>query len=794
MEITNIKGEQIQPAFNFSYKLDTFQEEGIKCIEREENILITAHTGAGKSTFAEYALGCAVRDNKKLIYTSPIKTLSNQKFSDFKNNSIKYGMVESDIGIMTGDHKINPDAQCCVMTTEILRNMLYKDTDYFEDVKYVVFDEVHYFNDKERGHVWEECIIMLPLHIILIKLSATIDKAREFADWVENIRERKTNLISTPFRPVPLKHHVLIPFSNKLINYSEKDNSFNNVNYSLAIDDFKLLMKNKKYLNQKSIFNPLIEFLKENNLLPSICFVFSRKKCKEFAENINVSLVDHLERKDIENIFDSYIRKLITTNENIEQIENVKRLAMKGIGYHHSGMIPALKEIIEVLFGHKDKDGKYHPLIKVLFATETFAVGVNMPAKTTIFPDLNKFDNISGIRNLYSHEYTQMAGRAGRRGLDKIGNVIYYPIREMENNYCMKSIVINKPETLTSKFLINIKFIMKGIRSKEQDIVSIINKSLLNSENMKQKNYLEREKEEMNKRLDFNTDILSSYKEDDIQTVCKFIEMENKFTNIPPKQKKKLMKDFNKLKKEFEIISQGQNIKTLLINIENSKINLLNIEEDIINIMNDNNREINKIISFLQENNYVDNISEIDVSNIKYENVTLKGIITSEFNEANELLMTEIIQKNLLEDVDQIGLLCILSLFCDDFDKENDYYINDLLIPDNYKDKLKQIKDIHENLMNITSQNHIQYDNDITFQFVDIIWLWCNNKSFSEIIKEYEIFEGNFIKNIRKVQNIVDELNIVAEIIEDHNLLKKIQNIDTLIIKDIVDCKSLYLI
>ena len=255
MEFCQQKEEQaFKPAIRFPYQLDNFQEEGINCIEKEENILITAHTGAGKSTFAEYAVACAVRDNKKIIYTSPIKTLSNQKFDDFKKKSDKYGLSENDIGIMTGDHKINPDAQCCVMTTEILRNMLYKDTDYFDDVKYVVFDEVHYFNDKERGHVWEECIIMLPLHIVLIKLSATIDKAEEFSNWVESIRERKTNLISTPFRPVPLKHYVHIPYSDELINYSEKDDHFNTSNYTLAIDKFKFLMKKKK------IFKPKIYF------------------------------------------------------------------------------------------------------------------------------------------------------------------------------------------------------------------------------------------------------------------------------------------------------------------------------------------------------------------------------------------------------------------------------------------------------------------------------------------------------------------------------------------------------
>ena len=788
------ENEEKTPAMVFPYQLDKFQQDGITSIENDQNILITAHTGAGKSTFAEYATACAVRDNKKIIYTSPIKTLSNQKFSDFKRNAEKYGLHENDIGIMTGDHKINPDAQCCVMITEILRNMLYKNTEYFEDVKYVVFDEVHYFNDKERGHVWEECIIMLPLHIILIKLSATIDKAQEFSNWVENIRERKTNLISTPFRPVPLKHYVLVPFSEKLICYSEKDNHFDTTNYTSALDDFKLLMKKKRYLNHKSIFNPLVEFLKDKNLLPAIYFVFSRKKCQDFAETITVSLVDHLERKEIENIFDFYIRKLITTNENIEQIENVKKLAMKGIGYHHSGMIPALKEIIEVLFGHKDKDGSPKPLIKVLFATETFAVGVNMPAKTTVFSDLNKFDNTSGIRNLYSHEYTQMAGRAGRRGLDKLGNVIYYPIREMEPLYCMKNIVINKPETLTSKFLINIKFIMKGIKSKEQEITSILEKSLMNNENNKRKIFLENQIVELINTKENNEKQLQLYDKRSIDIVENYLNIQKTLDSLSGKKRKKMMNDYNRYKQDYENCKQSKNIHNLMKNIIDTEENIEYNKNSVISIQNSNLEEMNKILDFLKKYDYIDNNKEINITNISHENINLKGIITSEFNESNELLMTEMIQQSIFKDLEQNEILSILSIFCDDFDKENDYYISDLVVSDNCKDKLNKIKSIHNDLLNSTSEFCIQYQPEISLQFTDIVWLWCNNKPFSEIIKEYEIFEGNFIKNMQKIHNIVQELNTVAEILEDHELLKKIQNIETLIIKDIVDAKSLYLI
>ena len=538
----------------------------------------------------------------------------------------------------------------------------------------------------------------------------------------------------------------------------------------------------------------MIEFLNDRNLLPAILFVFSRKKCQDFAESINVSLVDHLERKEIEKTFDYYIRKLVNTNENIEQIDTVKRLAMKGIGYHHSGMLPPLKEIIEVLFGYKDNEGKPKPLIKVLFATETFAVGVNMPAKTTVFSDLNKFDNTNGMRNLYSHEYTQMAGRAGRRGLDKLGNVIYYPIREIEPLHCIKHIVINKPEALISKFLINVKFIMKGIKSKDQEIIKILEKSLMNNENNKRKIFLEKNIKEIEEKIESQQKNLSYYNQKELDIVYSYIEATEKMNNLNGKQRKKFYKEFNTKKQDYEFCKQGQNIFNLIESLKQSQ-NLLNENNQNINYLQTSNiKEMEKIIEFLKKYEYIENNPEINVQNIKYENINLKGIITSEFNESNELLMTELIQKGVFKDINQIELLSILSIFCDDFDKENEYYIDDLVVSDNCKLKFKKIKEIHNELLNFTDQYSIQYDPGISLQFADIVWLWCNNKSFTEIIKEYEIFEGNFIKNMQKIHNIVNELNIVAEILEDHDLLTKIQSIESLIIKDIVDAKSLYLI
>lgn len=788
-------------AMEFDYPLDNFQRLGIIHIENKENILITAHTGAGKSTFAEYAVACAVRDNKKIIYTSPIKTLSNQKFSDFKQNKEKYNLEETEIGIMTGDHKINPESQCMVMTTEILRNMLYKDIHVFDDLNYVVFDEVHYFNDKERGHVWEECIILLPKHVILVMLSATIDKSNEFAEWIETIRNRKTHVVSTPFRPVPLQHYAVIPhYVDNMFLYSKKDNYFDSQEYKKANDLYKDVIKKNKFINYKSAFNPLLKMLQEKELLPSILFIFSRKKCDEYSKTIHINLIDHEERKEIENIFNRYISKLIETKENyIKQIEEVKNLALKGIGVHHSGLIPALKEIIEVLFSHRDKYNKPKPLIKVLFATETFAVGVNMPTRTTIFTDLNKFDNYTGIRNLYSHEYTQMSGRAGRRGLDSIGHVIYYPIRNMENTNTMNHIVINKPESLTSKFIINIPFILQAIKSETQTTKEIITNSLYNRENV---SHLTHNNKLLSQNIEDLNQIkleLSSYPETDMNDIHIHLDLKEKLKNTKGNQRKSIQQDLNKmnnkLNNNLKLIRNKPKIVELLNNKKNKEIEIDNTKSQIRYLELCNEIEVNKILEYLKINSYIRQDDKIDINTIHKEDILLKGIITSEFNEANELLMTEILQRELIEDLKPIEIISILSIFCDDYDKENNFFISDLVVNDKTKDTLTKINNIHNELLDLTHKDNIHYKPEISLQFIDIVWLWVNEEiHFNKIIEDYQIFEGNFIKNMLKLQNIIIELQKVSEIIQNHNLINKLRNIDQLIIKDIVITKSLYLL
>jgi len=372
-------GENAQYFSKFPFELDSFQKHAITSINKDHNVLVTAFTGSGKTLVAEYAIMKSLEKGKKIIYTSPIKSLSNQKFYEFKQK-----FPDASPGIMTGDIKFNPFGNIIIMTTEILRNMLYKknnkldtldkldslnkldtpdkldiDIDLDLDVDTVVFDEIHYINDVERGKVWEECIIMLPKHIKLVMLSATIDKAPEFANWLYQVRERPISLIPTFKRYVPLKHYYYLhgesqkgdtpldAISNKLVDLYDENGKFYRENYEKLVQvkrNYDKYIK-KKHSKKNGIFTPLINFLEEKNLCPALFFVFSRKKCEEYASCVYKSLITGEEQHLVEKTINYQLMKIQDYKKyvELEQFIEIKKLLMKGVAIHHSGLIPVFK-------------------------------------------------------------------------------------------------------------------------------------------------------------------------------------------------------------------------------------------------------------------------------------------------------------------------------------------------------------------------------------------------------------------------------------------------------------------
>ena len=741
--------------YNFGFELDDFQKHAINSIKNNENILVTAHTGSGKTVPAIFGIADSLSKNKKIIYTSPIKSLSNQKLFELKQKF-------PDIGILTGDIKFNPDAQCVIMTTEILRNILYQSESQHIDINEVdkvIFDEVHYINDPDRGRVWEECLILMPKEITLIMLSATIDKAEEFATWIGNIKEKKTNLIPTHKRVVPLEHFIYNPESEHVLNKIVTHNG-DFINYDLIKKEYKVQQSSK-------MINPFIEFLKIKQLVPALFFVFSRKECERLALSVQKTLVESEEINEIDKIFNYELRNHKKTYENSPQYHMIYKLVLKGIAFHHSGLIPLLKEVIEILFAKG--------LIKILFATETFAVGVNMPTKTVIFPKLTKYSNNS-FRYLRTDEYLQMAGRAGRRGLDKFGTVIILPNDELMTKNSIKKMMIGKSPSITSKFKLTYQFLLKILNNNQHDLDNFLGKSLLSQDNIDQVKKYQKEKEQMENKL------IIPLKDDDLKKIKEYHLNKKKLDNLKGNQRKRESIKLEKIKKEFRNFNE---INKKYENYLKNKEDIIRIDKSIEYLTKFINEDIDKMIRYLKENNYLDQNSKL----------LIKGIMASEISECNEIILTEIITSNFFLELNQSEIIAILAAFIQE--KSNDVtQINQLNVSDKIKETLNNINYIAEDFGDYEYKSYIEINTDwnLYLSFIGPAYDWANGDSIFDIYKKYNnVYEGTFIRNILRIQNMLDNIKNIAEIINNSELLKKLENIEELIIRDQVTTESLYI-
>ncbi|XP_010685630.2 DExH-box ATP-dependent RNA helicase DExH11 isoform X1 [Beta vulgaris subsp. vulgaris] len=504
-------------ALEFPFELDRFQKEAIYYLERGDTVFVAAHTSAGKTVVAEYAFALASKHCTRAVYTAPIKTISNQKYRDFCG--------KFDVGLLTGDISLRPEASCLIMTTEILRSMLYRGADIIRDIEWVIFDEVHYVNDAERGVVWEEVIIMLPRHINFVLLSATVPNTIEFADWIGRTKQKTIRVTGTSKRPVPLEHCLF--YSGELYRICEND-TFLTQGLKAAKDAHKKKNSNtarsgsvmhsgpaagsgganaqnrdnssrgrqkhsgsrntgsfyetgsgnftsgsQTHLGMRrsdaSLWLQLVTKLSKNSLLPVIIFCFSKNRCDRSADSMtSIDLTSSSEKSEIRVFCDKAFSRLKGSDRNLPQILRVQSLLLRGIGIHHAGLLPIVKEVIEMLF--------CRGVIKVLFSTETFAMGVNAPARTVVFDTLRKFDG-KEYRQIIPGEYTQMAGRAGRRGLDKFGTVIIMCRDDILEERDLKHVIVGHPTRLESQFRLTFIMILHLLRVEELKVEDMLKRS-----------------------------------------------------------------------------------------------------------------------------------------------------------------------------------------------------------------------------------------------------------------------------------------------------------------------------
>ncbi len=793
---------------NYPFPLSTFQQYAIEGILQGEHVLITAPTGSGKTLPADFAINHFTSLGKRVVYTTPIKALSNQKFYEF---SQKYPDIS--FGILTGDIKINPQAQVLIMTAEILLNTLYShgstttkttsntaspkhfQMDIANELACVIMDEVHYINDKERGHVWEETIMLLPPNIQMIMLSATLASPEKFAHWCETRHQEKESneapkkrvyLASETHRSVPLTHYSFITFTNaifkKIKDKSIQEEIHATINRPFVIQSAKGEFNESHYFKMKKmleyqvqapvkrqhVLNQVSQYMVEHDMLPALCFVLSRKSLEKCAHEVTTVLLEddskmpYIVRHECEQI----LRKLPNYQEYLQlpEYHSMVQLLEKGIAIHHAGVMPILREMVELLYAKG--------YIKLLFATETFAIGLNMPTKTVVFTDCNKYDGTSS-RTFYSHEYTQMAGRAGRRGIDPVGNVIH--LNNLFKNLDLtsyKTMLRGIPQTLVSKFKISYHLVLMNqtpdfIKNSMAERIES-NRELLQMTNYK--NELEREI----RSYETTTSLLKTPE----TAIRQYINYTKTVASCVNKKRKEYERTIRALEEEHKTIkSDKQIIEKYDIVLQTHFSTISQIERREKSGENEHDR----ILQILIHQKFIEETTK---------ELTMKGKIAANLKEIPCISFTQVIDK--LRTFSAKELIQIFSCFTNIVvSDECEYKSIRPLIHSSILDEISRYVEEFQDMQDSSSSMH--YD---LLPYMEL-WTQCENVEeckhvLQRLQEEKDICVGDFVKAILKINNISAEFETVAEMLGDYHFLSLLKEIPSMTLKYIATNQSLY--
>lgn len=814
----------------YSFPLSDFQKHAIQGIVDGNHVLVTAHTGSGKTLPAEFAINYFQKQTKKIIYTSPIKALSNQKYYEFTK---KYPHIS--FGLMTGDIKTNPTADVLIMTTEILMNYLFQNVNQNEkgenpkknldfqiniqtELACVVFDEVHYINDLHRGQTWEQTILMLPDPIQMIMLSATIDSPETFAKWCEKgspteTVKKQVCLCSTNHRVVPLTHYSFLTTNesifkilkdkvlekqirdstNKLIMIQSDKGVFQESGYNEISKILKCFDQKQIFLKRKMVLNNLALFLRDRDMLPAIAFVFSRKHVELCAKEITVPLLEDDSKVPytVKYECEQIIRKLPNFREYLElpEYNDLVALLEKGIGIHHSGMIPVLREIVELMISKK--------YIKLLFATESFAIGLDCPIKTAIFTGINKFDGTQE-RFLYSHEYTQMAGRAGRRGIDTIGHVVHLnnlfklPVL---NDY--KLMLCGKPQKLVSKFHISYSMILnllKTYNTVDFDVMKeFVNKSMIYREIGESIQQCQTELDEIKQKIE-KKEISLQVLRTPVELCMKYIEMEEKVRTVVNKKRKELEREMSNIEDEHKFLKSDILSVKELLDLEKQLVKKQR-EFDYIKKYIDN--QILGVCTLLSKEGF---ICQMRIENYGLTDV---GNLATHIAEIHPLVLPKLMYTdwNFFAKFSAKQLIGLFSCFTD-IKIPSDIRMSLPVTEDRFlKESILEMKKIyedyedHENELQLNTG--IAYQNILMYDLIDETMDWCDCdteekcKMFIQTkLMEKQVSIGDFTKSLLKIVVITKE---IMNMTENHvDLLYKLNQIEGMVLKYITTSQSLY--
>lgn len=863
----------------FKFPLHIFQKWAIEGIVKRQNVLIMAPTGTGKTLPGEFCIEHFVSQGKKVIYTTPLKALSNEKFHSF---SKKYQHIS--IGLITGDIKTNPSGDVLIMTTEILLNKLYQlkngkteillnkdksggtmiknpsnsfDMDIENELGCVVFDEVHFICDENRGHIWEQSIMMLPRHIQIVGLSATLDNPERFAQWIENrdlsennrVTGDKKNVYLTKkyIRAIPLIHYSFITATgvgkvfkdkstqeeikrniDKPFIIQDANNVFNDQNYSTMNKMLKLFDANDVHVKRAHVLNKVSEYLVENEMLPALCYVFSRKQLEKCAEEITTNLLEFDSKVPyiIDRECEQIIRKLPNYKEYLHLPEyiNTVKLLRKGIGIHHAGLMSVLREMTEILFSKG--------YIKILFCTETMSVGINLPVRSCIFTDIYKHDGNS-MRVLQAHEYSQAAGRSGRLGLDTVGHVIHLNNLFRDTSAtAYKTMMNGKPQTLTSKFKISYNLLLNLVDIGDTNLVGFAKKSMITDDLTSKMKHVSTEMEKCQKEID-RLNLCFDTMRTPRNIVEQYMDLQSKKDNYANKKRKELEKEIQKIKDEYKYVEQDL---TTLQKYNTKLSELSDLQKQYDGLNNYVSNDVENVLYLLREEGFLETltsvtkVSEVTVDALeseatvideeivkiessitdtklvsetteKIECLTLKGKMASQLREVNCLVFAKLLEDGVLYNLSTFQLIALFSCFTNISVQEG---VIDF-IPYTEDDDVKSIINTINNMFEEYQQTEIDYkintgaDYNIHYDLLNYLeeWTQCEDVDDCKLVlqrlaSEKEIFLGEFVKALLKINNIGAEMEKIAEMTGNIEFLSKLREIPNLTLKYVVTNQSLY--
>jgi ATP-dependent RNA helicase HelY len=736
----------------FDFEFDPFQITACHAVEDGKGVLVAAPTGAGKTVVGEFAAFFALQAGKKCFYTTPIKALSNQKYSEFV---AKFG--EDRVGLLTGDTSINGEAEILVMTTEVLRNMLYAGSNTLTNLGCVVMDEVHYLADKFRGAVWEEVLIHLMESVQVISLSATVSNAEEFGEWLGEVRG-ETEVIVSEIRPIPLFQHVLI--GNRLMDLFDQPGK---INPEILQREREAIRRSSLGRNRRGRFAEpsdrmsradIIEKLQRENLLPAITFIFSRVGCDAAVKqclHAGLRLTSPEERTEIRQTALRYTQNIAEEDLEVLGFQEWLTALERGIAAHHAGLLPSFKGAVEDLF--------QRGLVKAVFATETLALGINMPARTVVLEKLTKFNGEAHVP-ITPGEYTQLTGRAGRRGIDIEGNAVIqwsptvdsasaaglastrtYPLRSsFSPTYNMAINLISRFGRETARRSLESSFaqfqadravvgLTRQVRKNETLIQELMKDAQCHLGDFSEYARLRRSIKEVevllsrrDQRKTFDNR-QRSHMESELAELRRSLKAHSSHGCAEREDHARLAERAGRLTRENEGLTTRVENRTHVIA-----------------------KTFDQICQVLDHLQYIDG-----------EKPTVQGKILTKIYAESDLLLTESIRRGLLDDLNATELLSVAS--CMIFESRSQENLAPKLPSQKVTSTLTEIISLWAQLEAIENDFGVKTQREPDAGFCFISYKWASGNSLNSVLKGSDMSVGDFV---RSTKQLVDLLNQIA--------------------------------